>query len=177
MVLDGIRLGSGLEAYRLLQFFKARLGLVQLLVQLLAISQAFQLKLGQFDVVNSLLGFFLDFLTALYQLLVSFLSFLATLFQLVLQAVELLLHLVVGLAVETQASQECIAAVFLRLGSEIRSGFLGSLLGSGLTLGSRLALGRGLLGSSFTLGGSLALGGSLLGSFLYSFYSTSYRYT
>ena len=124
MVLDGTaaKLGSGFEAYGILQLFKARLGFVQLLVQLLAISQAFQLKLRQFDIVDSLLGILLDFLTALYQLFVSFFSFLTTFFQLILQAVELLLNLVVCLAVEAEASEECIAAVFLRFGSEIRSG-------------------------------------------------------
>ena len=50
------RLCSVLEADSFLQLIKAGFGFVQLLVQLLAVSQAFQLKLGQFDVVDGALG-------------------------------------------------------------------------------------------------------------------------
>ena len=117
MILDGIELGGLLQA--IAQFFEAGPGLVQLLFQLLAISQAVQLELGHFDIIDGLLGVLFNFRTALDQFLVQIVGLVATLFQLVLQAVELILHLIVGLAIETETCQEGIATVFLGAGGEV----------------------------------------------------------
>ena len=149
--LDGCCSGSGFEAYRIAQLFEAGLGLLQLCVQLLAVSEAVQFYLGQLDILDNALGVFLDLGATLDQLLVNLVGLGATRFELFLQAVELILDLVESLAVEAEAGQERIAAGFLGAGGEIRCGLTGSSL-----------LGRCFPGSRLTLGRGLALGGSLL---------------